>query len=181
MYELPLGRGKTFGRNVGSRLNRLVGGWQFNWNFNWQSGRPLGMPGDVEPIPGTSAKLANSTPDRWFNTSYADLNGALQKCQPGESPVWRQRPPFTLRTTPLRFDDIRVPWKPTLDASLFKHVELTRRTRLEIRIEAFNLTNTVIFAGPNTTFNDSNFGKIAEPRGSVYFPRNAQLGAKLSF
>jgi len=39
----------------------------------------------------------------------------------------------------------------------------------------------VIFAGPNTTFNDSNFGKIAEPRGSVYFPRNVQLGVKVSF
>ncbi len=181
VYELPLGRGKTIGRNVGSAVNRIVGGWQFNWNFNWQSGRPLGMPGGVEPIPGTSAKLANPTPDRWFNTCYADLNGVLQKCQPGESPVWRQRPPFTLRTTPLRFDDIRVPWKPTLDASLFKHVELPRRARLEIRLEAFNLTNTVIVAGPNTTFNDANFGKIAEPRGSVYFPRSMQLGVKVSF
>src|SRR2546427_6170128 len=86
VYELPLGRGKTIGRNVGSAVNRIVGGWQFNWNFNWQSGRPLGMPGGVEPIPGTSAKLANPTPDRWFNTCYADLNGVLQKCQPGESP-----------------------------------------------------------------------------------------------
>jgi hypothetical protein len=53
--------------------------------------------------------------------------------------------------------------------------------RLEIRLEAFNLTNTAIFGPPNTTFNDANFGTIAEPRGSVYFPRNVQLGAKLSF
>ena len=181
VYQLPFGRGQMFGSNAGTALNRIVGGWQFNWNFNWQSGRPLGMPGGVEPVAGTSATLANPTPDRWFNTCYADLNGALQKCLPGESPVWRQRPPFTLRTTPLRFDDIRVPWKPTLDASVFKHLELTRRTRLEIRLEAFNLTNTVIFGPPNTTFNDANFGKIAEPRGSVYFPRNVQLGAKLSF
>jgi Carboxypeptidase regulatory-like domain/TonB dependent receptor len=181
VYELPFGRGQPIGREMGSALNRLVGGWQFNWNFNWQSGRPLGMPGSLEPIPGTSAKLPDPTADRWFNTCYVDLSGALQKCQPGESPAWRQRPPFTLRTTPLRFDGIRVPWKPALDASLFKHVEVSRRVRLEIRLEAFNLTNTVIFASPNTTFNDANFGRIAEPRGSVYFPRNIQLGFKLSF
>ena len=181
VYELPFGRGRPIGRNIGSALNRLAGGWQFNWNFNWQSGRPLGMPGGLEPIPGTSAKLPNPTPDRWFNTCYVDLSGALQKCEPGESPVWHQRPPFTLRTTPLRFDYIRVPWKPTLDASLFKHVDVSRRIRLEIRLEAFNLTNTVIYGSPNTTFNNANFGKIAEPRGSIYFPRNMQLGAKLSF
>jgi len=181
VFELPFGRDRLLGRNVASVVNQLVGGWQFNWNFNWQSGRPLGMPGSLEPIPGTSAKLADASPDRWFNTCYMDLNGALQKCQAGENPVWRQRPPFTLRTTPLRFDDIRVPWKPTVDASLFKHFAVSERMRLEIRLEAFNLTNTVIFAAPNTTFNDANFGRIAAPRGSVYLPRNIQIGTKLMF
>jgi hypothetical protein len=141
----------------------------------------VSQPNGLEPIPGTSAKLTDPTPDRWFNTCYVDLNGAQQKCLSGESPVWRQRPAFTLRTTPIRFPDIRVPWKPTLDASLFKHLDLPRKMRLEIRIEGFNLTNTVILPGPTTTFNDANFGKIAEPRGSVYFPRNVQIGTKLSF
>ena len=110
-----------------------------------------------------------------------DLNGALQKCQPGESPVWRQRPPFTLRTTPLRFDDIRVPWKPTLDASLFKHVDVSRRMRLEIRLEAFNVTNTVIFGPPNTTFNER---ELRDDRGAArigLLPAERAAGGKLSF
>src|SRR5262249_613771 len=157
VYDLPFGRGKRYARDASGALNHIVGGWQINWNFNWQSGRPLGQPGGLEPIAGASATLPHPTPDRWVNTCYVGPNGHLQKCVAGESPAWRQRPPFTLRTTPLRFDDIRVPWKPTLDASAFKYFDLPRKMRCELRIEAFNLTNTVIFPAPNTTFNDANF------------------------
>ena len=181
VYDLPFGRGKRFGAAASPSVNHLIGGWQLNWNVNWQSGRPLGTPGGLDPIAGTSARLSNPTPDRWFNTCYADTAGAPQKCLAGETPVWRQRPSFTLRTNPLRFGDIRVPWKPTLDASVFKRIELPHKTTFELRIEAFNLTNAVIFAAPNTTFNSTNFGKITEPRGSVYFPRNVQIGLKLFF
>ncbi len=181
VYELPFGRNKAIAHDASGLLNQLVGGWQVNWNFNWQSGAPLDTPGGLEPIPGKSAKLSHPTVDRYFSTCYTDLNGALQKCLPGEEPVWRQRPPFTLRTTPNRFDDIRVPWKPTLDASIFKNVAISNRTRIEVRVEAFNLTNTAILPAPNTTFNDANFGKIPAPRGSIYFPRNVQIGAKLYF
>jgi hypothetical protein len=181
VYELPFGKGRWIGGNAGALLDAFIGGWQANWNFNWQSGRPLGTPGSLEPIAGKSAKLSNPTPDRWFNTCYTDLNGASQKCLAGEEPVWTQRPNFTLRTTPNRFDDIRVPWNPTMDASLFKRVALPGKFRAEVRIEAFNLLNTKILPGPNTSYNDANFGKIATPRGSVYFPRNVQLGLKLLF
>ncbi len=181
VYNLPFGKGRQFGRNTSGALAELIGGWQVNWNFNWQSGRPLGTPGGLEPIAGTSAKLDHPTPERWFNTCYADLNGVNQKCAAGEEPVWRQRPNFTLRTTPNRFRDIRLPWKPTLDASLFKNVAMPWADRLEVRIEAFNLMNTDILPGPNTTFNDANFGRIPTPRGSVYFPRNVQLGFKYYF
>jgi hypothetical protein len=180
-YELPFGRGKSFGRNMGSALDQIVGGWQVNWNFNSQSGKPLDEPGALEPIPGTSAVLSNPTPDRWFNTCFVDTSGTLQHCLPGESPVWRQRPSFTLRTTPNRFSDIQVPWRPTLDASAFKRFALPGRFRFELRAEAFNLTNVSIFDVPNLTASSSNFGTIPNPRKSIYFPRNVQIGLKLFF
>ena len=180
-YALPFGHGQPFGSDMNSTLNQLAGGWQVNWNFNWQSGRPLDEPAALEPIPGTSAVLANPTPDRWFNTCYVDTSGNLQHCHPGESPVWRQRPPFTLRTTPHRFSDIRVPWRPTLDLSIFKQFILPGRYRFELRAEAFNLTNASIFDAPNTTATSANFGSIPNPRKSIYFPRNVQIGMKLFF
>jgi len=181
MYELPFGSGRKFGANASGLLEHFIGGWQANWSFNWQSGRPVDQPGGLEPIPGKSAKLEKSTPDRWFNTCYIDLMGNPQKCLAGEEPVWRQRPPFTQRTTPNRFDDILRPWKPTLDASLFKNVKFGDLRRLEFRLEAFNVMNVSIFDTPSTDFQSVNFGRIATPRRSIYFPRNVQLGVKFYF
>ena len=38
MIELPFGRGKRFGSNAGSVLNRIIGGWQIQGNARFQSG-----------------------------------------------------------------------------------------------------------------------------------------------
>jgi hypothetical protein len=178
-WELPFGRGRRFGGEAHGLREVLIGGWQFNWDFATQSGRPLDEPGGLEPI--ASARLDHPTPEHWFNTCYFDLNGVAQKCLTGESPVWRQRPPFTLRTTPNRFSDIRVPWKPTLDASVFKTFRFNNRYRLQLRFEAFNAFNSVIYPAPNTDFTSQNFGKIADPKGTIYFPRNMQIGVKFLF
>jgi hypothetical protein len=178
-YELPFGKGRRFGADARGLRNVLIGGWQFNWDFAAQSGRALDQPGGLEPI--ASAKLDHPTPERWFNTCYFDLSGVPQKCLADETPVWRQRPPFTLRTTPNRFSDIRVPWKPTLDASLFKTFRFNSRYRVQIRVEAFNAFNSVIYPAPNTDFASQNFGRIPDPKGTIYFPRNVQLGVKFLF
>jgi hypothetical protein len=182
-YRLPFGRGQWIGANSEGLTDHLIGGWQVQWIFNWQSGPPLGIndtTGNNLALIG-SAKLDHPTPDRWFNTCYEDLAGVMQKCEPGESPAWRQISAFALRTTPNRFDDIQQPWKPTLDASLFKNLQFSRRWRMELRLEAFNVMNSVIYPAPNTNYTSANFGKIAVPRGTIYFPRNVQLGAKLYF
>lgn len=178
IYNLPFGRGRKFGSNTSGLVDRLIGGWQINWIYTIQSGRPLDEP-NLERL--GSAKLANQTPDRWFNNCFKDVNGNLKNCQPGESPVWSQRPPFTLRTTPNRFSDIRVPWRPTLDLSLFKNTKINERFALQYHLESFNTLNTVILQAPNTDFTNANFGTIPRPREAIYFPRNIQMALKLYF
>ena len=48
--------------------------------------------------------------------------------------------------------------------------------RLDVRMEAFNLFNRVIWGAPNTDFNNTNFGLINSTANS---PRQMQLGLKL--
>ena len=54
-------------------------------------------------------------------------------------------------------------------------VRLAGETRLELRVEAFNLFNRVNFAPPNATRTSGGFGTIT----SNYDPRQVQLGMKL--
>lgn len=39
VYELPIGRGKRFGANVGGLMDRIIGGWQVQGTVRLQSGR----------------------------------------------------------------------------------------------------------------------------------------------
>src|SRR5213075_97523 len=74
----------------------------------------------------------------------------------------------------------RGPGLKNLDMSIFKNVNFDRDRgrRLEIRGEAFNVTNTPIFADPNVTVGSSSFGVITGLHNS---PRTLQVALKLSF
>ena len=61
-----------------------------------------------------------------------------------------------------------------LDASLFKIFHLTERFNLEVRGEAFGVTNSPQFNNPNTTLGNATFGFITGAGGGC----NLQLGFK---
>ena len=68
-----------------------------------------------------------------------------------------------------------------MDASLFRRFPIKERISLELRAEAFSVTNTPQFDRPNQGFStntSSNFGYITNTIGGN---RGVQLGAKLSF
>jgi hypothetical protein len=76
---------------------------------------------------------------------------------------------------------LRAPGSGNLDASLFKDVHLGERRRLELRAEAFNLTNTPTFTLPNArsavlTVGNAAFGKSS---GSQTVGRQVQFGIKV--
>ena len=56
--------------------------------------------------------------------------------------------------------DVRRPWNMTENISLAKTISMTDGLRLDVRMEAFNMFNRVIWGAPNTDFNNANFGLI---------------------
>ncbi len=74
----------------------------------------------------------------------------------------------------------------SLDASLLKTLSFKERYSLELRGEAFGITNTPAFANPNNTVGNANFGFVTGTLGTGTSStgggnRTVQLGAKFTF
>lgn len=162
--------------NSKNALGKVLGGWQLSGNGAFYSGSPLdvnsgwnewnfdGVPGDRPDLVGTIEypKTTNSDGSvQWISASaFArplshDAFGNLKR-NAVFGPGW---------------------WN--VDAALLKNFRLTqsRDRMIQLRLEAYNIFNHPNLNGPNTTFPDSNFGKIYGRNGH----RLVQLGVKFYF
>ena len=64
------------------------------------------------------------------------------------------------------------------DFSVFKRTPLGSARSLELRVETFNIFNHAQFSNPNTSFGNSQFGRITSTRLPS---REIQLGARFLF
>src|SRR5262249_51078360 len=127
-------------------------------------------------------RLKTPTWNRLFKTGYIDVTGVVRNVLPGEQPVFAVRPPNTLRTTPLRFGNLRDRWATTYDASMIKSTRIRENITTQFRFEAFNATNTPIFSSyPNLTPTSTNFGKIIRDNGQSNAARSIQFGFRVMF
>ncbi len=150
----------------------LLGGWELGVVASLYSGSPLGI---VSAVNGTDAQgggqrpnwngvnpgIPNPTPYAWFNRSVFSTPAA-----------------YRFGTAPRTFSGARSDTTHNYDISLHKNTNLTERLTLQFRAEAFNLTNTPVFAPPNTTYGSPQFGTVASQANQ---PRILQFALKLIF
>jgi hypothetical protein len=192
VYELPVGHGKTFGREMNSILDAIVGGWQTNGIIRIDDGRPI-LPllnstiaggnqskiptfgqrpilvGTLQRAPGSPEQASVTNPNP--NASYFANPGALQDTEIVA--------PFTLGNAPRTISNVRQPGARDVSMSLFKDFSLKRfreGMRLQFRAESFNTFNHPHFGGPNTLVGNPNFGRITS---TISSPRELQLALKL--
>lgn len=171
IYELPFGDGKRW--QPGRVVNWFAGGWQINTVTTVQGGLPLVIRGANNfradrPNYLGGAALDSPTAERWFNTE-----------------AFVNPPNFATGDAPRTLPDARTPGVFNIDLSLLKQVTLGRGLRLQLRAEAFNVTNRVNLGFPNTFFQagpdgrnvGSNFGRITSARDA----RIVQFGLRLVF
>jgi len=171
IYELPFGRGKSHANSIPTALDYVVGGWELNWNVTYMKGWAVNYPNANQVQPGRAA-FSHPTIAEWFNTElWNDLN-TDKRVSPQE--------PFTLRTYPLRFSDVRLPGYHNWDASVSKYFRITERVRLQFRFEAVNTLNYPWFTAiASVDVTNTQFGRLNPVQNNL--PRFLKLGLVLEW
>jgi hypothetical protein len=76
---------------------------------------------------------------------------------------------------------LRAPDINNFDLALFKRTSITERSRLEFRVERFNLFNRVQFGPPNTAFTTTAFSTFGVITTQINQPRLLQMAMRLQF
>jgi len=162
-YELP------FARESKGAVAMLAKGWQLNLISVMQSGTPFTVTnasarsntgGGDRPNQIGDPELPEDerTVTRWFDTA-----------------AFAAQPVNTLGNVAL--NSLYGPGLATWDLSAFKSFD-AGRTRVQVRIETFNLFNRTNFDNPGGAFGSATFGVISATRTRA---RNIQLGLKVLF
>src|SRR5262249_54872899 len=145
---------KTFGNNWNRVVDTVIGGWQTNAIVTLASGIPLVFAtaantsytfggGQHPDVVGNPVLASGKSIYQWFNTT-----------------AFAQPANFTSGNLSRTYSGVRADKLKNIDFSLFKNFILTERFKLQLRAEAFNLTNTPVFGAPGVTVNGVNFGVI---------------------
>ncbi len=94
----------------------------------------------------------------------------------GLIPVDCHPPPYTFGN--LERNYLRSDWYRDLDCSIFRRFPFGDRLQLEFRAEAFNATNSVVFAAPANVINGAEFGVVTSTANT---PRQLQVALKFVF
>ncbi len=155
-------------------IHNLFGGWEANSILRYLNGSLISAPGGVFST-GVNPKLNNPTYQQWFNTCTLNTSGVRQNCADANQAVaFIQTPLYTLRTLSGVLPGVRTEVPTTVDLSIFKNFTIHERAKMQFRANAYNLANTPVFGGPNTTSGVIGIGQVNDPR-------IVELALKLNF
>ncbi len=173
VYELPFGKGKSYGSNWGGVADAVLGGWSVGSIVQLYAGtpqhltvrgNPAGVGGGDRPnvVSGQRGILSEGrTLDRFFNTD-----------------AFVAAPSFTFGDAGKNL--LNGPGTTLWDFSLFKNFRISERVRIQYRFESFNFTNTPRFGFPNSQVGNASFGQINGVTDEGGW-RRMQMGLKVVF
>jgi hypothetical protein len=183
--ELPFGTGRRW-LNQGGLFSAIVGGWQLNNIVSFRSGRPFTVTasGNSLEAPG-STQVADQVKDD------VQIFGGVGRGNSYFDP-FAFVPVTEARFGTAEFNSVRGPGIRQWDVGLFRQIGLGNGRNLQLRLEAFNVTNRPHFNQPGSNRsslqlnpdgsirNLNGYTEITSTTGSKS-ERQVRLGIRLGF
>jgi hypothetical protein len=198
VYNLPVGRGRTFLRDSNRIVDGVVGGWELGSAYTFMTGMPITISG-VYLNHSAKVPLQNEDPihtrgfapctNQWFQAA----NGTWS-LQPVTGYIYSGSctqydftliPQYGLMPN---IEDTGIRARPTqlFDVNLSKYFAIVEGLKLQFRLNAFNVLNHPEFGTISSNYGgewdtgptDPTFGTYSKLNGSN-IPRNVELALKL--
>jgi len=196
-YQLPIGRGKQFGRDLNPVVNAVVGNWEIGGIIAVHSGNALTM----NQIAGWGDNSSTNGIGYLIGSGRPNCNGPIHvvnKFVPGNAAS--NTPGYIQWFDPSNISDtssaapmfgtcsvgnFRGPGLEDVDLSLHKEFLITENKRLEFRLEAVNAFNHRVLTfkgGPSAgSFEPASESSFSGQVTGSQSARNVQLGLKFLF
>ena len=183
IYELPVGRGRRFGRAMPAWLNTILGDYSASGLLVFRTGDPFTVTwgSDIYQV-GDTAQARPALFQGTLGDLYSKGSEPTQYLVPQSiARTYLAIPnPVTNPFLAIGRNSLRSPAVFDYDLSLRKSFVTRERWRLFIEASAFNIFNHANLAAPVAVLSDSRFGQIINSRSGTG-PRQLQLGMRLSF
>jgi hypothetical protein len=172
VYDLPFGRGQSFGGNVGTLLNEAIGGWQLSGIETWRTGLAFtanntdGAFYDTVSLAADTGMIFTGSRSALASNVHIDTsdNNVVQ-FYANPTAAEAQFSPVTGLQSGTR-DNLRGPHFSNLDVSVAKNFPLFgERYKVQFRAEAYNAFNHPNFGIPDTGIASGRFGVISGVAG----------------
>jgi carboxypeptidase family protein len=171
IYDLPVGRGRAFGKDMNKMADAVIGGWQASGILSLHTGFPL-------TVTAADASGTGSRGARADCIAAADVFGEQNALLGGYQ--WFSPAPYTQPAAgtfgSCGVGTVRGPGLHTLDFDLTKNFKITEHQSLDVRADFINLSNTPILNSPNHGIGTT-LGLLQSSQGA----RNVQFSLKYHF
>jgi hypothetical protein len=177
VYDLPMLRADSGALKT---LGYVINHWRVANVLLAETGFPEGLPGGIYDSSHSYTPNGGSTMEQWIYNCNGDPTACYQT----------SLPPFVLSQEPGQIGSLRQPQIVNLDLNVQREFPITERWKLQVRGEADNILNSVLFGGPDLNPYDGppvkqangswqGFGTISPFQ--LNFPRIVKISLKMFF
>jgi hypothetical protein len=179
VYQLPFGRGYKWLGNANGVVQALAGGWMVSGILTARSGEAA----TLQYTPSSAFQVSGIAQDfRGANNYRPNVVGDVYGDKSSVT-AYLSKTNVVIPTDPSQpfgnagRNTVRAPFYVSMDFVAAKELPVYKRTRLQFRLEAFNLLDRANFRAPNTNRSSAAYGTIT----STWDARQLQLGVKFLF
>jgi hypothetical protein len=160
-YQLPVGRGRAFGKDMNRILDGVIGGWEISSIAMASSRTPLQVTLASGNLWDGAGQRPNLVGDPSMPGSARDKLNNYFNVAAFTAPA-----PDVYGSAPRMLSTYRGPNIVNVDATLIKNFRIQEKKSIQVRMEAYSATNTPQWGNPNTSFGGTTFGQITSAGGA---------------